>query len=267
MVEHTSKPTPRSPNYPQQPLEWAVSSGLQLLQKEGLHAVPVDIVAKNLGYKDSNNGKARRVLANLKAFGIIQKAAGGKLAVSQDVQRYKLTPNGSDKIIYLKQWLKKPLLYSKLLDKYNEDLPSDPVLVFELVDEHGFNEAGAKNAIEVFRASLAYVDRAAGTLGTDDDQDNEGGGEAGDDAAEDDSASTTQTPPPPPPPGFQRSTATPPNYPLSEGVRYPVRLAGGRMAWIEVPDPFYLIDKKRMEAQLKIIGTDDEDNDLEDLEM
>ena len=96
MTEQVKKRAQRSPNYPIQPLEWAVETALTLLQKEGLHAVPADIVARNLGYKDASNGKARRILANLKAFGVIDKASGGKLVISQDVQRYKLIPTDEE---------------------------------------------------------------------------------------------------------------------------------------------------------------------------
>lgn len=65
----------------------------------------------------------------------------------------------------------------------------------------------------------------------------------------------------------QRPLPPQPQSTHSEGVRYPIRLAGGRMAWIEVPDPFYEADKKRLQAQLAIIGTVDEDNEFEELNM
>jgi len=38
-----------------------------------------------------------------------------------------------------------------------------------------------------------------------------------------------------------------------------VRLAGGRRAWIEIPTPFYLSDKRRIKAQIDLLLTDDED--------
>lgn len=258
MSIQVKKRAPRSPNYPQQALEWAVNSGLALLEQEKLHSVPVDIIAQNLGYKDAKNGKARRVLANLKAFGILKKAAGGKVAVSQDVQRYKLSPSEQDKVTYLKQWVRSPLLYSRLLEKYPDGLPSDAVLIFELVDEHGFNEDAAQKAIDVFRESLRFVESKAGNLS--DQYDDEDSLEEEDDALEEKEGNgevhnaspllKKNNPPPPPP--------------TSGTVRYPVRLAGGRMAYIDVPDPFYEKDKDKLKAQLEVIGTVDEDNDFGD---
>lgn len=266
MNDNVRKRAPRSPNYPLQSLEWAVDCGLTLLEKENLHAVPVDIVANNLGYKDAKNGSAARALANLKAFGILAKAAGGKLAVSQDVQRYKLTPNESDRISFLKQWLKKPLLYTKLIEKYSDELPSDAVLVYELVDEHGFNEDAAQKAIAIFRESLDFVESKSGDEVSEDEaepDETENEQEINDSASVNVQEEAKSSPPQSknPPPGNQ------PPAPASGNVRYPIRLAGGRMAYIDVPDPFYEKDKAKLKAQLEIIGTVDEDNDFGDFEM
>lgn len=266
MNDEARRGVSRSPNYPQQSLELAVKNGLALLEKEKLHAVPVDIVAKNLGYKDANNGKARSVLANLKAFGILKKAPGGKLAVSQDIQRYKLSPSDADKVSYLKQWIRKPLLYSKLLEKYPTGLPSDAVLIFELVDEHGFNEEAAQKAISVFRESMKFVDIIAANLAGQNEESEE---ELEEEQAKGDSGGQEE--------GFKidavsernSSTSKPSSSlpPISGTVRYPIRLAGGRMAYIDVPDPFFEKDKDKLKAQLQIIGTVDEDNEFEDLDM
>ncbi|WP_216725668.1 hypothetical protein [Thiorhodococcus drewsii] len=258
--ETATKRARRSPNYPQQPLNWAVETGLKLLDKEGVHAVPPDVVAANLGYKDANNGSAARVLANLKAFGIIQKAPGGKLVVSKDVQRFKLHPADADRAALIHQWLNKPLLFSKLLEKYDGNLPSDRALVFELVDEHGFLESAAQSAIEVFRASLKYAEQFSAGVTND---------VAQEDAVEDEHQEievAVAAPPKrssvPAPVHVGSTSHSVPVAAVREGVRYPIRLAGGRMAWIEVPDPFYEADKKRLEAQLAIIGTVDEDNEF-----
>lgn len=279
MSEDNERRAQRSPNYPMQGLEWAIDVGLKLLEKEGLHPVVPDIIATNLGYKDASNGRAKRVLANLKAFGILQKAAGLKLSVSPDVRKFKLTPSEEDRAIFVGHWLKRPLLYSKLLDKYGDNLPSDKALVFELVDEHNFMENAAKSAIEVFRASLSYAARFSGALQVS--------REESDEFSEDEMGVDEEDAPPAvssPPQGVLPLVASPPSQYITpsslahahalhaqsaakEGVRYPIRLVGGRMAWIEVPDPFYEADKSRLKAQLEIIGTYDEDKAFEEQEM
>ncbi len=267
MSEEIQKRSARSPNYPQNSLEWAIRNGLALMEKEGFHPIPPDIIAAHLKYKDANNGAAKRAIASLRAFGLIQKAAGGKLQVNREAQRYKLAPSESDKTIYLQQWLRKPLLYTKLLEKYKEKLPSDAALVYELVDEHGFNESAARNAIAVFRQSLEYVEKHAGVGATktpaeDDstDEDDEFDDEQDGDQSKRGGGAGTNTPP---------RAGTPPPAPdlTGKGVRYPVRLAGGRMAWIEIPEPFFEADKSRLQAQLAIIGTVDEDEAFREQEM
>lgn len=270
MTDEATKRTPRSPNYPRYPIQWAIERGLELLQSERLHPIPLEVVAKSLGYKDATNGAARRAVAVLNAFGIVQKAPGGKLQVSSDVQRYKLTPNDNDKAIYLNQWLKKPLLYSKLLDKYKDNLPSDRALLFELVDEHGFNESAAQSAIEVFRVSVDYVKQSAGSLGS---SSNDIENDLDDEEQSGEELEVVPTPQEKPvleqntQPQQRHIAPQPASNPTAQGVRYPIRLAGGRMAWIEVPDPFYEADKKRLQAQLTIIGTVDEDIEFEELKM
>lgn len=57
------------------------------------------------------------------------------------------------------------MLYRKVLEKYEGSLPSDAVLLFELVDEHGFNEIAAEKAIRVFRASLDFVNHKTDSVG------------------------------------------------------------------------------------------------------
>lgn len=262
MNENARKRAQRSPNYPLQPLKWAIDCGLTLLEKENLHSVPVDIVASNLGYKDANNGSAGRALANLKAFGILVKAPGGKLAVSPDVQRYKLTPNENDKISFLKQWIKKPLLYSKLIEKYSDALPSDAVLIYELVDEHGFNEDAAQKAIAIFRESQEFVASKSKSRVSEDEPEP---AEIESEQKIEDSVSTNAHEEAKSSPTQSKNTSysNQPPPPASGNVRYPVRLAGGRMAYIDVPDPFYEKDKAKLNAQLEIIGTVDEDNDFE----
>lgn len=255
----------RSPRYPGYPIQWAIEKGTKLLDSERLHPVPPDIVAQALNYKDSNSGAASRAIASLKAFGILQRSANGWLQVNPDVQRYKLTPNKDDKVSYLTQWLKSPLLYSKLLDKHGMSLPSDKILVFELVAEHGFTEGAAQQAVRVLKESVSYVENTAGIL----------------DAARRETPETIEIE------AEQKeqlrldweslekvgqelkqhsrySTCSPAT---SDGLSYPVRLPGGRLAQIVVPGRFYKADKARLQAQLTVIGTDDEDDNVAELQV
>jgi len=261
MTDQSSSRVSRSPRYPSFPIQWAIECGIKLLESVQLHPVPQDMIAKGLGYKDAKNGTAAKAIATLKAFGILQKTTTAKVQLNLDVRRYKLTPNESDKAAYLRQWVRTPQLYAKLLEKHGNDLPPEQVLVFELVDEQGFNERAAQQAVRVLRASLAYVEKLTGEFNesSSDAQESFDWDEGQDDERGEDhegSARVTQG-------HTQQPRHSAPGSVVLEGVRYPVRLAGGRMAWIDVPDELYEADKKRLQAQLSIIGTIDEDDEFE----
>lgn len=263
MTENIKKPTHRSPNYPLKPLDWAVETAMVLLGKEGKHAVHPDIVAQNLGYKDASNGMVRRVLANLKAFGVLEKAAGGKLAVSSDVSRYKIMPTEEGKRVILEQWLRRPGLFANILDKYNLDLPSDKALLFELVEDYGFSEQAAESAIAVLRSSISFVQS---TGRGDEEGEGEGIDESPDRDISDDAdmAHMSDADKPKPRSESARTVVEAVQVSVADaGVKYPVRLSGGRMAWIHVPESFYQADKKKLRAQIEVIGTEDEDYDFE----
>ena len=42
--------------------------------------------------------------------------------------------------------------------------------------------------------------------------------------------------------------------------RIPVRLPGGRRAWLLIPTPFYDIDKKRLKAQIDLLLTEEDES-------
>ena len=60
-----------------------------------------------------------------------------------------------------------------------------------------------------------------------------------------------------------KATDVPTDVPLVSPVagfdRIPVRLAGGRRAWLEIPTPFYAADKLRLKAQIDLLLTEEEE--------
>lgn len=237
----------RSPNYPSRPLDWAVNSALSILDQQGGHVLPPDVVASSLNYKDAGSGPAKSAIAALKSYGILEKD-GSKLRLSKAVQQYKLTPTQEGREAILQRWLLSPALYSELIEKYGVPLPTDEVLIHDLVIENAFTEKAAKRIVSNLKSSLEFANFGNHELAVIDDED-------GDitDIIEGNLTVLNSLP---------GNVTT-----LSESgdvVRYPVRLAGGRMAYIEVPAHFYNKDKKKLQAQLEIIGTLDEDDDDDD---
>ena len=146
----------RSPRYPQKSVRWAVDAALRILQANGLHPMTADVAARAMKYRDSNNGAARSALAALKAYGLLEKA-GARLKLADDIQRYKLVPSQEQQTELLAGWAFNPPLFALLREKYGENVPSEDLLIHDLVIEFGFSEAGAKKAIGVYKENLDSI--------------------------------------------------------------------------------------------------------------
>lgn len=157
MAENNVK-NPKSPKYS---LSWAVEKAIHLLEEEGTHPVPPDIMAAHLGYSNARNGQAATVLANLRMYGLLVKAPNQKEMVSGDVKKYKYTPYGNEKHSITEHWLKKPRLFSLILSKHSSNLPSDAALKYELIQEYGFTADAASKLIKTLKDSISFVNSLA----------------------------------------------------------------------------------------------------------
>lgn len=234
----------KSPRAPSIALDEAVERALGIYEKERRHAAPVDVIAQNLGYKSANNGSALSAIASLRSFSLLEKAQEGKLAVSKDVETYRFTPAEELKSSLRIKWLRSPGIFSQLLDGYAGGLPSDATLRFDLI-QRGFSPGSAESTLGVFKKSVEfarYFEQQPSATETELS------------ALVDDEVEDPSLPP------SDRARA-----PTSESAgadRIPVRLAGGRRAWLEIPTPFYEADKPRLIAQIQLILTEDEGGEV-----
>jgi len=153
-----------------------------------------------------------------------------------------------------RKWLTTPTIFSELLEKYAEGLPSDASVRFDLI-QRGFTPASAESTLAVFKKSVEFTkffeesssdDRKAESLETE--------AEAVDQPA---AASVhVQNRPVVESASLPASSVAPDGY-----DRIPVRLTGGRRAWLEIPTPFFEADKKRLIAQIELILTEDDAED------
>src|SRR4051812_14594788 len=82
----------RSPRAPAAPLRDALERALALYDREGRHAVPLDVAAQDLGYKDASSGAARTAIATLRQYGLAIRPTEGQLQVTKEVESYKFSP-------------------------------------------------------------------------------------------------------------------------------------------------------------------------------
>lgn len=245
-------PRKKSPRAPSIPLEEALERAIKAYDKERLHAAPTDVVAQNIGYKGANNGAALAAIAALRYYGLLERPKEGELAVSKDVESFRFAPDENIKRALLIQFLKKPPLFAELLDKYTTGLPSDANLKFELI-KRGFAPAQAESVLAAFRRSVefaGYFDRPVVQSGSM-DEDSELASNI-----EMESVLPTQS-------VHRSNTVTGTKLEIEDDSldRIPVRLTGGRRAWLIIPTPFLSIDKKRLKAQIDLLLAEDEEED------
>ena len=251
-------PRKKSPRAPSLALDSAIERTLKIYKEENRHPAPPDVVAQHLGYKGAKNGAFVGTMATLGYYGLVERTKDGRFAVTKNFESYHFAPDEFMRRRILVDWLKTPAVFSGLLEKYGERLPSDSNIKFDLIHQ-GFAPPAADACVSVFRRSVDYVDyygvsgveadlgaeRTRVDLGAPDldEQDVVVADAAGVRIRE--SASV------------HRPVSTP-SHGSADGDRIPVRLSGSRRAWIEVPSPFYQADKKRLINQIELLLADDE---------
>jgi hypothetical protein len=237
----------KSPRAPSISLSEALDRALKVYDRDRLHPAPSEVFAQNLGYKSANSGSALTMIASLRYFGLVSREGEGVLAITKDVEAYKFAPEDHQRRALLRQFLRSPALYSELLDKYASGLPSDANLRYELI-QRGFSPAAAESVLSAFRESVNFV----GYFDSD-----EALAEASAESALPSPSESVAGPAP------ASALAAAPKEPVSQDEdRIPVRLPGGRRAWLVIPTPFFESDKARLRAQIDLLLTQDEEDDL-----
>jgi hypothetical protein len=237
----------RSPQAPSVSLEDALNRALKVYDKERRHEIPIDVAAIDMGYKNAKSGSSLQTLASIRYFGLMQRPKEGMLNVSIDVEKYKFSPDPELKQQLLNNWLRTPQVFAELLDKFPTSLPSDAVIKYELIQQ-GFSEGTANDVVLNFKHSVEFV-RYYEQVPMNDIQKVEGD-------SEEDKVNEFI-------PSQQKQSATNNIVQSADVDRMPIRLEGGRKAFLEIPTPFYEVDKKRLIDQINLILTDkDEISDL-----
>ena len=262
-----------SPRAPSTALDEAITRVSRMYKAEGRHPTPAEVAMKHIGYS-SKNGAAIAALASLGYWGLIERPKDGLVMVAKGFEDYEFTPHEAHKRELLCEFLRRPPLFASLLDQYGERLPSDATLKYDLI-QRGFLPTTADACVSVFKKSVEfarYFDRP--TFSTDDsDADVVTGGGVIESTpafpapvatsvpqatlvwnmqAEQEKAATQQA-------AMASGNATDTTI-----DRIPIRLAGGRRAWLEIPTPFFSADKKRIKQHIDLLLTDDEDERQEE---
>lgn len=211
--------------------------------------MPAEIAAQGIGYKTATSGAAQTMIATLRYYGLLDRPEEGKLQVSADVEHYKFDPSDDARSLLRVKWLTTPPVFAELLSNYHDSLPSDDTLRFDLIKK-GFAPGPATECAAVFRRSVEW----ANYFGSRQSR------------KESPRAPDTDEPVAPTYAPVERNDAAisiqpafaSPSTPSSPDMdRIPIRLQGGRRAWLEVPVPLYESDKARIKAQIDLLLTDE----------
>jgi hypothetical protein len=248
----------KSPRAPSIPLDDALDKALKVYDKERLHAAPTDVVAQHMGYKDANNGRALGALASLRYYGLAERNSNGLLSVTKDVESYRYAPSDEMRLAYLRRFLTAPVLFAELLERYSSGLPSDGNLRYELI-QRDFLPATAESLVGILRRSVDFARFYEQEPQPDASV-----------ASELEQLEPTQpievAPATPWVPAIQQRSASVlrkealVSEDMSGHDRIPVRLAGGRRAWLLIPHVFHEADKQRLKAQIDLLLTEDEES-------
>lgn len=240
-------------------LSEALDRAIKVYSKEKLHAAPLEVVANAIGYKNANSGTALSALASLRYYGLLERPKEGFLAASKDVQAFIFAPSEDKRKELLIQFLKRPPLYAELLDKYQGGLPSEATVRYDLI-ERGFAPTFANSALTAFKQSIEF----AGYFDTEGDAPAEELDEDKPEISPERLVETAKVAHPTQHASTGHSAS--PEGPLPERDvegfdRIPVRLSGGRRAWLVIPTPFFQADKARLKAHIDLLLSDDDEDE------
>ena len=230
----------KSPRAPSIPLNEAIEGATKIYEKEHRHAAPSEAVAQHLGYKSANNGAAVKAMASIRYYGLLERPAEGQLAVVKDFESFTYAPSPDIRRGLVRRWLRTPPVFADLLDKFPDSLPSDATLRFELI-QRGFLPDAVNAAVDVFRKSVEFAGYYS--IPPEEGSENELEIDLTDDGRSSDAVKGSVKP-----------------IEVDAGAdRIPVRLPGGRRAWIEIPTPFYEADKERLKRQIDLLLTEEDE--------
>jgi hypothetical protein len=233
-------------------LDEALDRVMRAYDKERLHAAPTDVIAQHIGYKTANNGAALQALASMRYYGLLDRPRDGQLAVAKDVEAFRFAPNEELRRAFILRFLRTPPLFAELLDKYTSGLPSEGNLKYELINR-GFLPTTASTLVSVFKRSVEfarYFDAA--TQGVPSLSPSPLAAEAVVEAGEERMPALHR----PAPPAAGSADLHDQDAPHD---RIPIRLHGGRRAWLVIPAVFYESDKARIKAQIDLLLTEDDE--------
>jgi hypothetical protein len=135
-------------------------------------------------WKINTKAYADRIAAALRYFGLLEYQGTGKdrtIAVSDEGRKYLRAQQEETKQEVIKAAALRPKQMAECWTRWSNDRPADPACIDDLVQNHGFSVAGARDFLKVYDATISYagltnsdkIDPNSGS-GTEDEAEAEG---------------------------------------------------------------------------------------------
>ena len=240
----SNAPKKTKPQAPSMPIPEVIEKVRIIYNKDNCHAIPTESAADALGYTNARSGSAITTLASIKMFGLLNSPQPGHLAVDQSFVDYEYSPDENQKQKIVLEWLHTPKIYAELLQRFENHMPSEATLKYELI-KIGFTGKGLQKFMKSFISSVQFS-KYYELQKSQEFEEHEVHSTFNQSK---DNFSPVQV------------TNTKISEVMTGSDRIPIRLSGGRKAWLEIPMPFYEKDKKVINDQVELIITDEEEND------
>lgn len=147
----------RSPNYPAVSFPDALDRMRAIYKAEKTNAAPPEVLVQHIGYT-SLNGRAKRVVAALKQFGLLE-SAGDLLHVSQAAEDIVLLEDvNPERVERIKRKLAfAPAVFEAINEAFSASLPSEGTLRHHLVRNLGFRPEASENLVQVYLATVQHL--------------------------------------------------------------------------------------------------------------
>src|SRR5438046_1693739 len=134
-TKDSKTPTPpkktvvKGPKWPGLTFTDALAKAKTIYNHEKRNATTADVMLGHLGVK-AGTGRANRILAALRAYGLVQRLAGGNYKISDKAWKMivVLPDDSPERQQLIREAALSPSLFKEILAAYPDELPSDGTL-------------------------------------------------------------------------------------------------------------------------------------------